>query len=155
MSLLRTVAIAASLTMALACHQATPDPNFWGCKDLPLLGPPSHLVVRLSDTLDPQLKTSGSGRLVVLASWSSDSLARHSKPTFALLRISNTNKDIAEATDSSGGFKPVELPVPPNSYRLAVRLIAVQSLDTTVTVRHGFTDTVRVYLQSGGMRICA
>jgi hypothetical protein len=155
MPLVRLVAAIASLATALACyHQVSADTNFYGCKDLPLIGPQSHLDVRLAQAPDSQLQARGSARLILIVSWSSDSLARHSHPTNALVQIDSTTRSFL-VTDSAGRAGAVELPVPPDSYRLLVRLIGSQTLDTAVPVRQGYPDTARVYLQSGGMTICA
>jgi len=154
-SLTRIAVAIASVAVALACHhQVSQDPNFWGCKKFPRFGPKSHLDVSLADAPDSNLQARDSGRLIVIVSWSSDSLARHSYPGNAQVEVSSTNK-VYLVADSVGRAGPLELPVPPGAYRFVVRLIGAQTLDTSVTVRQGYADTARAYLQTGGMTLCA
>ena len=154
MRLVRIV-LATGALAALACtHRVSADSNFWGCKDLPPIGPKSHLTMVRAAAPDSQLLARRSGRLLVIVSWSSDSLAGHSKPAGALVLIAGPDGK-AFVTDSAGRVAPVELPVPPDSYYLVMRFIGTQTLDTIVTVRQGYPDTANAFLQAGGMTICA
>ena len=143
-----------SLLALVACPHSRRVEFVGGCEELPLIGPPSHMDVVRSALLDSAL-LGGRARLIAIVTWSSDSLANKSRPMGALVRVSASEADIHvdKLVDSSRAVHfllPAEWP-----YRLTVQLVGSQVLDTTFTLREGFADTARVFLQAGGVRLCA
>jgi hypothetical protein len=98
----------------------------------------------------------GEGRLVALLNWSSDSLAKLSRPQGTVVRVvlRATNVYITRVVDSSGVVS-FDLPAAEEPYKFAFRLIAVQILDVPIAVRRGFSDSAHIYLQAGGVTLCA
>jgi hypothetical protein len=101
------------------------------------------------------------GRLVVVLRWSSDSLARRSRPSGALLSLkqvpagTNTGGLFHQDSVAGNGFLRLTLAVPEGAYRLEVRLIGSPVLVTPLTVRRGYADTARAFLGSGGVELCS
>ena len=105
---------------------------------------------------DSVLTGEDSGRLVVLLGWSSDSLARTSRPYGGIVEMSSLRTQVLTKANIAT-VDSVSLPVTDSSaaFVMKVRSIGAQPVQDTVVVRHGYVDTTRVYLQSGGTIFCA
>ena len=121
-----------------------------------MVGPPGHVEVIRAPVSDSVLARQDSAGLIALLTWSSDSLARTSRPSGAIVYITQPEIEFyrTEMADSLGKVVMV-LPATTPRYHLRFVLIGVEPLDTTVAVRVGFLDTLRVFLQLGGGTICA
>ena len=152
----RGIAISLISGAILACqHRAKVAAVGGGCETLPPQGAPGHADVSRSTIVDSQLLARHAGRLVLSVNWSSDSLAKSSHPR-AVVRVvlAATNTYLTRVVDSSGVL-PLDLPAAKEPYAFAFRLIGVQILDAPIAVRPGFTDSARVFLQAGGVTLCA
>jgi hypothetical protein len=157
MSVSRTVIASLVFLTLLACrHRPQVAAVSGGCDTLPAQGPPGHSDIVRSAVLDSQLFARSEGRLVAVVNWSSDSLAKLSRPRGTVVRVvlSATNVYVTRVVDSSGVLS-FDLPAAEQPYQFGFRLIAVQILDIPIVVRRGFSDSAHVYLQAGGVRLCA
>ncbi len=91
-----------------------------------------------------------------MVSWSSDSLARQLGPPRALVRVSGSKtQSITSGVVDSSGVVTLLVPAPQGSYNITVQYIGAQRLDTTIDLRAGYTDTVKIFLQESGLQICS
>ena len=128
------------------------------------IGPPGTLQLLRSGAPDSTIGD-GFGRLVAFFHWSSDSLARKAQPPTVRFQLTSIavrydSGGYASVTDTSGfgsadsRASAATLQAPEGSYRFQVHALGAISLDTTVAIRRGFTDTARVSLQAGGIPLC-
>jgi hypothetical protein len=105
------------------------------------------------------------GRLVAFFNWSSDSLAHKTLPPAAHFELGSIavrydSEGYASVVDTSGivsrnsRVPTITLQVPDGSYQFQVDALGAVSLDTTLTIRKGFTDTAYVFLQASGIQMC-
>ncbi len=125
-----------------------------GCETLPRK-PRGHVDIVRSAIVDSQLSGQRLGRLVATVNWSSESLAKKSRPVGTQVRVilPLTNVDMTRVVDSTGAFS-VDLPAADEPYQVVFRLIGVQTLDSRIPVRAGFVDSARVFLGGNGGTLC-
>jgi hypothetical protein len=95
--------------------------------------------------------------MVTFVRWSSDSLAREVRIQGARVSLLEqlTQTFVArEANSFTATTLSVALPDERATYRLRVDYLGVRPADTTIILRQGYTDTARVFLQSGRM-VCS
>jgi len=160
------VVLALALIGLIACRpRPTSSISFNGCSTGPLIGPAGHVELLLSNTRD-SLLPGRQGRLVSIARWSSDSLARVSQPGPLEFRLTATRAQLNSAgfmtlVDTSAlvpedsEIVAFQVMAPEGTYELSVRVFGARGLDTIVPVRRGFTDTARLFVQAGGLTICS
>ena len=140
-----------------ACHHRTQTSLFFGCTPpTPRIGPVGHLELIRSDLRDSTLPLP-LGRLVLLAQWSSDSLAKETDPVeTAIAHLTGVSAHTDTATLTTGGSRGrLNAPLREGTYHLVIRQIGAVPLDTTVTVRQGYADTIHAYLQADGLTVCS
>jgi hypothetical protein len=140
----------------LACHRQPPDVA-GGCFDVPAVGPPSSLELSQGESFDSALAAAGAGRLVGTFRWSSDSLAAISAPDAVVLIARDSSgiaTDVPRASSPDKSLAAVERVLPAGRYHLHARGLGVRSFDTLATLLPGRTDTMKVRLQRGGVRMC-
>jgi hypothetical protein len=150
----------ACLAMVTACHSpARTTPVFTGCTHSDPVGPNSHLLLVRSTLPDSTLPDHQRGRLVASFQWSSDSLARTWPLRAARIRLTgvavpfDTASSIRLPGDST--LLRATLLAPEGHYRFLIVAIGGVTLDTTVTIRAGFTDTAQVFLRLAGLTLCS
>ena len=164
--LLLTTSVAC-VTALTGCHHPARTVTFSGGCTLPSLpiGPPSHLEFIRSSVPDSIPVDHGQGRLVAFFRWSSDSLARVAPgPTVRFQLTSVTVRfdsagyaggvDYAGLLRGGAGLSKTTHLVREGSYRFLVYALGAAPLDTALSLRAGFTDTARVFLQASGGQIC-
>ena len=142
-------------SMASCQHRGAPIVIDSGCETLPLVGGPSHVDIALAQARDSTELTNRKAGLFVIVRWSSDSLAKQSRPVGAVFELTgpDTSARVVRMIDSSGVLNLVVAADGP--FHLRVRRIAGWRVDTSVVLRGGYVDTARVHLQYGGMRLCS
>ena len=142
------------VVLAACAHRVRPVITDSGCQTLPLVGGASHVEVIPARIRDSSLISRSEAGLFVIVQWSSDSLARESRPVGAVVELfrSDTSIRVTKMLDSSSVLQAV---VPSEGgVRLRVRRLAAWRVDTSLVIRRGFIDTARVYLQYGGLELC-
>ena len=142
-------------------HRAPPVMMLGGCSDArPPIGPPGHLELIQSTGRDTRLDEMNVGRFIALLRWSSDSLAKESTPSNAIFHL----QSVTASTDTTmflgpplqlGQIPTIVVQVVPDSYHVDIRSLGAQRLDTLLSVRRGYSDTLRVFVQAGGLQICS
>ena len=151
-----SVLVVITLVIQSACRHHPPE-MVGGCSGpTELVGPRGHLVLARSASPDSSLAGKDTGRLVVLLTWSSDSLARISRPYGGILEITDVRTQRAtSATVDAVGNVAVSVSDTSDTYVIRVRSMGAQPLQDTVVLRRGYADTARAFLQSGGTIFCA
>lgn len=154
------------ILICVACRQRNSTPVLsGGCWEAPLIGPVGHVELALSSVPDSAL-AGRRGRIAVSIRWSSDSLARESRPAPVRFRLTSARPQLDSAgymrvVDTTGlvaedsGIVQFMAVATGGSYELSVGAFGGGRVDTTLTIRPGFTDTARVFLQAGGVQMCA
>jgi hypothetical protein len=157
----------ACLTALNACHHPARTVTFSGGCTGPgsPIGPPSHLQFIRSSVADSIPFDHERGRLVAIFQWSSDSLARKSPALTVRFEL----RSLTVRLDSSGYAGAVDYGglvrgdtaisktthlVREGSYRFLVYALGAAPLDTALSIRAGFSDTARIFLQASGVQIC-
>ena len=162
------IVVVVALTGTIGCHHqaATSLHLGGGCHTDPLVGPVGHVELVLAATRDTML-TDPLGQLVSVARWSSDSLPKEWRPApplefrFTATRPWKNSDGFMSVVDTSGFVRgdseTVRFTVagPEGFYELSIRVFAAQGLDTVLPIRRGFTDTARIFVQAGGLTVCA
>ena len=150
----------ACLAMGTACHSsARITPVFTGCTDSDPVGPNSHLLFVRSTLPDSTLVDHQRGQLAASLQWSSDSLARTWPIPAARIRLTgvtvsfDSTSSISLSGDST--LLRATLLAPEGDYRFLIMVIGGVTLDTTVTIRGGYTDTAQVFLRLAGLTLCS
>src|SRR6266550_7806891 len=108
-------------SMASCQHRGAPIVIDSGCETLPLVGGPSHVDIALAQARDSTELTNRKAGLFVIVRWSSDSLAKQSRPVGAVVELfgPDTAARVVRMIDSSGvlnlvvaGDGPFHLRVP-------------------------------------------
>ena len=129
------------------------------CPSPPAIGPRSHLEIVRSTASDSALRDSGIGRIIALLRWSSDSVTRET-PVGAVVRVTSvrtgivTERRFDEDSVNQDGYLMLSVTLPAGDNLLRVSRLRARGLDTTLTVRNRYTDTLRVFLQSVGVTVC-
>lgn len=158
----------ACFTALIGCHRHARVVTFVGGCTVPgpPIGPPSHLQLIRSSVADSLPVDHGRGRVVAFFRWSSDSLARKTPALPVRFELSSiavwfdsagyaSVADTSNVLGADAAIPKAVLVTREGSYRLLVRALGAAPLDTTLSIRAGFTDTARVFLQASGVQMCS
>ena len=128
-----------------------------GCVDRTPVGPPTHIELVRTEEYDSVLAAQGLGHVVAAFRWSSDSMAALSAPHVETPRLEGDTPPadtLASAVSPQRGLTLFAGAPGAGRYRLTARVVAAAPVSGLLQVEPGRSDTIKVYVQMAGGRLC-
>ena len=138
------------LTVVAACAHRRQTTSTMGC--LVPIPPPPTIAIAIAAVPNATPPSATAGALVLYLRWANDSLARSTTPAGAAVALRSgqrvvSSRVVSSEPHSGPSLGPTLLVAAPGAYHLVVQRQDAAPLDYPLSVRAGYSDTVRVALE--------